>query len=946
MNTKNLIISALCLASAEVALADTFTWTGLGNTRWTTATNWDAGTPPQLNTTDVIFPETDRDGANTFGNFTFRSLTYNSTIVDPQAANIHRGNTQTRNITFDTDSETENAQFVIEAGSTGNVTYNNILAQNGFILNDSLDIVHNGGGILTFNVPVRNGVGTGHQLTKSGTGTFVFNGISSLDGEIIVEEGVFTLGDAGSLAFAPLGDGVTNSLKGGTTGGSVNLDGTFNIDLAGTDTTAGNSWLLVDNSTLASPAIYGPTFLPTSSLGDFAEDVVDSGIWVLKAGASNYTFTESTGTLTVADATDVKYWTGFTDSTWDAATTPNWTNNEAADPLENVTFDVAVLTKNEAFFADFYEENGGMTPVTQNMVTIGGTGGVQTGLIGFLNTGALDYTITSPDTDGITGSTNLALRGSGTVTLLGGHATTGALTIDAGNTLNLGNGTTDGTLASVSSFVNDGTLVIDKTEAAETITVGISGSGSFEKKGAETLTFSGLNSNTYTGSTTITAGTLTYSGVTTLSDLHQIAAGATLEFNNLDPLGNVNYLNNFVFSGNGNVIKTGAGQVRLGGAILTFELGSGTLFDIQEGLIRAGNNINEVWTNNLSDLNLATGTVLIARLSNARFDELTGLGTVQWGTTLESSDTNGIVEFTLGVDNGTNTFDGLLQNNSDDVLRPGHFVKVGTGAQTLTGLNTYTGNTTVEAGTLTLTDTSSMAFYLTDNGVGTQIRGIESGTGTINLNGELNLNLSAADISVGNNWLLIDRADLTANIDPTTFSVTSSLGAFTETSPGIWELDTLGRLFTFTEADGDLEIAEGTPAPAYTAWWVENYRFLSDVSPTADPDGDGVLNVLEYVLNRNPEVHDPAIIPTVDASTSDFVFTFDRLEVSDTDTTQVFQYGSDLLGWTDVSISAPTAAEVSIGTAVDGIQTVTVTISKTLELDGKLFGRLEATLIE
>jgi hypothetical protein len=103
-------------------------------------------------------------------------------------------------------------------------------------------------------------------------------------------------------------------------------------------------------------------------------------------------------------------------------------------------------------------------------------------------------------------------------------------------------------------------------------------------------------------------------------------------------------------------------------------------------------------------------------------------------------------------------------------------------------------------------------------------------------------------------------------------------------------------------------------------------------------------NLMEYVLNGNPGASDLSILPDPSVTATDFIFTFTRRVDSANDTTQVFEYGSTLTGWTPLNITAPTAAEVAIGTptgtAPNEVQTVTVTIPRTSAVGGKLFGRL------
>lgn len=93
------------------------------------------------------------------------------------------------------------------------------------------------------------------------------------------------------------------------------------------------------------------------------------------------------------------------------------------------------------------------------------------------------------------------VAGSNTTILSADNTYTGGTTIDAGTTLQLGAG---GTTGSILGDVSDsGTLVFDRSDAVLFPGI-ISGSGSLDQIGANTLTLSG--SNTYAGGTTIGAG--------------------------------------------------------------------------------------------------------------------------------------------------------------------------------------------------------------------------------------------------------------------------------------------------------------------------------------------------------------------------------------------------------------------------------------------------------
>ena len=93
--------------------------------------------------------------------------------------------------------------------------------------------------------------------------------------------------------------------------------------------------------------------------------------------------------------------------------------------------------------------------------------------------------------------------GAGTTTLTGTNTYSGTTTITAG-TLQVGNGGTAGTLGS-GNVTNNAALRINRSDAF-TIGQNISGTGTLTQFGAGTTTLTGTN--TYSGVTTISAGTL------------------------------------------------------------------------------------------------------------------------------------------------------------------------------------------------------------------------------------------------------------------------------------------------------------------------------------------------------------------------------------------------------------------------------------------------------
>ena len=227
------------------------------------------------------------------------------------------------------------------------------------------------------------------------------------------------------------------------------------------------------------------------------------------------------------------------------------------------------------------------------------------------------------------------------------------------------------------------------------------GWGNYTKTGTGTQTLTGTN--TATGTMTVNnVGTLVYSATGTYGfSSHVVNTGATLEFNatsNMDRAATT-------FSGTGTLKKTGTGFIQWGGSATTFAFSSGALIDVQSGTFIGASNANDKWTDNKADLNVASGAVFDgaegSSLANGGIfvNKLSGDGTIRLGYTNNGLGTDYANKFTFGVDNGTSSFGGVLENASNAV---GNFIKSGTGTQTLTNTSTATGTMTINNGTLAL----------------------------------------------------------------------------------------------------------------------------------------------------------------------------------------------------------------------------------------------------
>jgi autotransporter-associated beta strand protein len=156
---------------------------------------------------------------------------------------------------------------------------------------------------------------------------------------------------------------------------------------------------------------------------------------------------------------------------------------------------------------------------------------------------------------------------------------------------------------------------------------------------------------------------------------------------------------------------------------------------------------------------LPTSTALA--LSNSGSLDLCGgnqtVGSLSGAGTVTNSSANTSAMLTVGGDNSSRTFSGILQNGAGTLA----VTKTGSGNWTLTGYNTYTGGTTISGGTLQLGDGATgngqVAGNITDNATlvfanntGWVYNGQISGSGGVIFNGS-----NAGNGNNGGNWLTL-----------------------------------------------------------------------------------------------------------------------------------------------------------------------------------------------
>jgi len=196
--------------------------------------------------------------------------------------------------------------------------------------------IRNSGGtpsVLTINPVVANGyngaIADSISVVVGGTANESFGGDHTYTGNTTINSGgQLTVLNTGELKFYPLANGVTNSVKGS---GTLIFDGTIRIDTSNASSTSGNSWTLVDRSTLAVTSAFGDALAVASQDGAFTETSAGSGVWTLTDGSSNtWTFTEADGKLAVGTPGASPY------TTWIAGFFPGVTDpliiGKGADP--------------------------------------------------------------------------------------------------------------------------------------------------------------------------------------------------------------------------------------------------------------------------------------------------------------------------------------------------------------------------------------------------------------------------------------------------------------------------------------------------------------------------------------------------------------------------------------------------------------------------------------
>jgi autotransporter-associated beta strand protein len=722
---------------------------------------------------------------------------------------------------------------------------------NGDVIIDTLDSVDG----TTARTITLNGANTGTGgFSKINAGTLAlgsangtFNGTGRVSGGSL-----FLAGNAAQNATIIAESGGTLRAGTPTTAGASAINA---LDLGGGNVTfrVGTS---ADTISAGSLTVSNPTtisIIPTSALtvsqqftvmtyGGSIGGLDSAGISLNPIANPHYTaaldFDELGVVKLVVNSADTVTWTGATNGNWDVNSTANW-KTDSDDQASNY-YDFDAVT---------FDDDGANPAIT---------------LIGTITPASVAVNATQHYTfsgSGISGTTGLTKAGSGTLTLL-----------ITGGSVVVGNGGTTGTLGGTGGInVSTGTSLAFNRSDAQTLARSITGGGTLFSNGGDfTLNAANnvvdivINSGTFFArgggwATSYAANrTITVNSAATLdTTTHALGGlgGATRPNNivlNEDAvwkLNNEQQLPNVALTMTAGIVN-GPGDARGSGTIVT--LAHATKSSVINAPLSTGNG---AITFNVADGDVAVDLSVAGNIIGGNAITKSGAGTmVSTGTNTYTGATNitgGVFQVGAGGTTGS-LGTGAVTNNASLVIDRsdsltianvisgiGSLTKKNANVLTLGAVNTYSGDTIVENGTLSLASSGGLRFVPTTNGTGNKI----TGSGSVELSGTFTIDLSSADLTDGNSWTLVDVGSLSSAVHLSSFSI----AGFTE-SANVHTLVDGNNTWTYTEGTGVLEL---DVAGGYTTWATQipdvNQRGRGD-----NPDGDAFTNLQEFLFGTDP----------------------------------------------------------------------------------------------
>ncbi|HKM88691.1 MAG TPA: autotransporter-associated beta strand repeat-containing protein, partial [Xanthobacteraceae bacterium] len=311
---------------------------------------------------------------------------------------------------------------------------------------------------------------------------------------------------------------------------------------------------------------------------------------------------------------------------------------------------------------------------------------------------------------GINGGTggSLVMDGTGTLTLTGSNTYSGGTTVTAG-TVQLGDGGAAGSI--VGNVTDNATFVVD---LSGTLTLGsLSGSGAFQQIGTGTTILT--QSGSFSGTVMISAGTLQLDdGGTAASFTGGVTDNATfvVDLSETFTLGSLSGSGAFQQLGTGTIILTAdsdgftgtttisAGTLQLGDGGTAGSIAGSVIDDANLAIDRSDTfTFGGTISGTEAFQQIGTGTTILT----ADSDSFTGGTTISAGTLqLDDGGTSASIA-------GSVTDDAMFAIDRSDIYTfggaisgTGAFQQIGTGTTILTASESYGGGTTISAGTLQL----------------------------------------------------------------------------------------------------------------------------------------------------------------------------------------------------------------------------------------------------
>lgn len=425
-------------------------------------------------------------------------------------------------------------------------------------------------------------------------------------------------------------------------------------------------------------------------------NLTDPSAFILSLGSGGITLNAGAGSFST-DASVLL--TG--NQTWNNAGTGALTMTGAID---TAGYSIGVTGPSPTFMNCSITGPGSMSKSGSGQLTMSGTntfsGGftMNAGLLNINSSTALGAAQNaSPAMVTITGGTLDNISG-GSLTLISNNPIrwTGDMIFLGSSPLNLGAGGVD-----LGGGTRSVTVVASTLKLGGAIASGGVVPGGIIKDGPGTLELSGAN--TYTGGTSLNAGTLVISGGF-LNGRYDIAPGTTMEIR-ADMTGADSYPSSTTFAGSGTLKLTGNvvfGNANRSPAVKTaIALSSNALVWVtNNAYVRGSAGYLGQWGANQADLLVDAGATIDFQdggawtTGSSSLNALNGAGTVKGGAVVNT--VNIPMTLHIGVANGSGLFSGVISDSTYTLS----VAKDGTGTQILSGANSYLGQTFINAGTL------------------------------------------------------------------------------------------------------------------------------------------------------------------------------------------------------------------------------------------------------